>query len=196
MKKPGDAPSVCAFHDRLEPGRLSRLFDVTAAEEHRVEADQTIVLGSGDVEETAQAAWLETVMEGAGGRGIAWFFHRPLFLDSPGEGDTGYWSVKPQPRARLIELVKRYSVTLVASGHLHKSHRMNHQGTCYVWAPASSFLVGPEIQPPMAGEKRLGAVIYELDGTALGVEITEVPGLSPHWIDDVIDQVYPRAPLA
>jgi hypothetical protein len=48
----------------------------------------------------------------------------------------------------------------------------------------------------MAGEKRLGAVIYELNGTALGAEITEVSGLSLHWIDDVIDQVYPRAPPA
>ena len=104
--------------------------------------------------------------------------------------------MKPQPRARLIELVQRYSVTLVASGHLHKSHRMTRQGTRYVWAPASSFLVGPEMQPPMAGEKRLGAVIYELNGTALGAEITEVSGLSLHWIDDVIDQVYPRAPPA
>jgi hypothetical protein len=135
-------------------------------------------------------------MEGAGGRGIAWFLHRPLFLDSPGEGDTGYWSVKPQPRARLIELVQRYSVTLVASGHLHKSHCTIYQGTRYIWAPASSFLVGPEIQPPMAGEKRLGAVLYELNGAALKAKITEVPGLLLHWIDDVIDEVYPRTPPA
>ena len=104
--------------------------------------------------------------------------------------------MKPQPRARLIELVQRYSVTLVASGHLHKSHRMTHQGTCYVWAPASSFLVGPEIQPPMAGEKRLDAVIYQLNGAALEAKITEVPGLLLHWIDDVIDEVYPRTPPA
>jgi len=166
------------------------------AEGYRLIGLDAILLGSGDLEETAQAAWLETVMEGADGRGIAWFLHRPLFLDSPGEGDTGYWSVKPQPRARLMELVQRYSVTLVASGHLHKSHRMTHQGTCYVWAPASSFLVGPEIQPPMAGEKRLGAVIYELNGAALEAKITEVPGLLLHWIDDVIDEVYPRTPPA
>jgi 3',5'-cyclic AMP phosphodiesterase CpdA len=165
-------------------------------EDYRLIGLDAMLLGNGDLEETAQAAWLETVMEGADGRGIAWFLHRPLFLDSPGEDDTGYWSVKPQPRARLIELLQRYSVTLVASGHLHKSHRMTHQGTCYVWAPASSFLVGPEMQPPMAGEKRLGAVIYELNGAALAAEIIEVPGLSQHWLDDVIDQVYPRTPPA
>ena len=127
-------------------------------------------------------------------RQIAWFLHRPLFLDSPDEPDTGYWSVKPEPRARLIELVRRHSVTLVASGHLHKAHQTVRDGTRYVWAPASSFLVGPEIQPPMPGEKRLGAVLYEVDGTALEPSIIDVPGLAPYWIDDVIDEVYPRPP--
>lgn len=161
-------------------------------EDYRLIGLDAMLLGSGNPEEAAQTAWLEAVMEGAKGRRIAWFLHRPLFLDGPQEGDTGYWSVKPQPRARLLDLVGRYSVALVASGHLHKSHRMTRETTCYVWAPASSFLVGPEIQPPMPGEKRLGAVVYDIDGAALEAGITEIPGLSPHWIDDVIDEVYPR----
>jgi 3',5'-cyclic AMP phosphodiesterase CpdA len=153
-----------------------------------------MLLGSGNREEAAQAAWLDAVMEGAGGRQIAWFLHRPLFLDSPGEPDTGYWSVMPQPRARLIELVRRHSVALVASGHLHKAHRTVCEGTRYLWAPASSFLVGPEIQPPMPGEKRLGAVLYEVHGAALEPSIIDVPGLAPYWIDNVIEEVYPRPP--
>jgi 3',5'-cyclic AMP phosphodiesterase CpdA len=153
-----------------------------------------MLLGSGTREEAAQAAWLDVVIAGAGGRQIAWFLHRPLFLDSPDEPDTGYWSVKPQQRARLIELVRRYSVTLVASGHLHKAYQTVRDGTRYVWAPASSFLVGPEIQPPMPGEKRLGAVLYEVHGAALEASIVDVPGLAPYWIDAVINEVYPRPP--
>jgi 3',5'-cyclic AMP phosphodiesterase CpdA len=152
-----------------------------------------MLFGNGDPEETAQMAWLEAVMAEAQGRLIGWFLHRPLFLDSPDEGDTGYWSVKPPPRAQLIELARRHSVALVASGHLHKAHQVVCDGTRYVWAPASSFLVGPEIQPPMAGRKQLGAVEYELDGAALKAEIVHVQGLSEHWIDDVIDEVYPRS---
>jgi 3',5'-cyclic AMP phosphodiesterase CpdA len=151
-----------------------------------------MLLGSGNPEEAVQAAWLDSVMEGAAGRQTAWFLHRPLFLDSPDEPDTGYWSVKPQPRARLIELVRRHSVVLVASGHLHKAYQAVRGVTCYVWAPASSFLVGPETQQGMAGEKRLGAVLYEVNGTALKPSIIDVPGLTPYWIDDVIDEVYPR----
>jgi 3',5'-cyclic AMP phosphodiesterase CpdA len=153
-----------------------------------------MLFGSGNREETAQAAWLDTIMEGAGRRRIAWFLHRPLFLERPDEADTGYWSVKPEPRARLIELVRRHSVTLVASGHLHKAHQTVCGGTRYVWAPASSFLVGPRIQPPMPGQKRLGAVLYELDGSPIRPSIADVPGLAIFWIDDVIEEVYPRPP--
>jgi 3',5'-cyclic AMP phosphodiesterase CpdA len=152
-----------------------------------------MLLGSVHPEEAAQAAWLEAVMKDAEHRHIAWFLHRPLFLDSPDEGDTGYWSVKPRPRAYLLELVQRYQVMLVASGHLHKSHQVTRQGTCYVWAPASSFLVGPDIQPAMPGQKRLGAVLYKIAGMAIEAKIAEIPGLSPYWIDDVIHEVYPRS---
>jgi 3',5'-cyclic AMP phosphodiesterase CpdA len=154
-----------------------------------------MLLGSGHPEEAAQCAWLEAAMQEAAGRQLAWFLHRPLFLKAPGEGDTGYWSVKPAPRARLLELVRRHRVALVASGHLHRAHSFRCDGTHYLWAPASAFLVGPRIMaPPMAGENRLGAVRYELRGTVLRAEIVAVPGLAPYWIDDVVDEVYPRPP--
>src|SRR5215831_16963768 len=39
-----------------------------------------LLLGSGEREEALQGAWLETVMNEAGERYIAWFLHRPLFL--------------------------------------------------------------------------------------------------------------------
>jgi hypothetical protein len=104
--------------------------------------------------------------------------------------------VKPQPRAWLLQLVRRHSVALVASGHLHKAHQTALNGVRYLWAPASSFLVGPEIQPAMPGEKRLGAARYELDGAQLEAQIIDVPGLATHWIDDVMEEVYPRPPAA
>jgi 3',5'-cyclic AMP phosphodiesterase CpdA len=151
-----------------------------------------MLFGSGHREEATQVAWLDIVMKDTAGRQIAWFLHRPLFLSGTDEADTGYWSVKPQPRAWLIELLRRHPVTLIASGHLHKAYQTTRDGAHYIWAPASSFLVGPEIQPPMPGEKRLGAVLYEIDGTALQSSIVDVPGLAPYWIDDVINEVYPR----
>jgi 3',5'-cyclic AMP phosphodiesterase CpdA len=152
-----------------------------------------LILGSGGADEAAQMAWLGEAMLGAGERRIAWFLHKPLFLDDPGEGDTGYWSIKPQPRAGLLALLERSPVALVASGHLHKAHDFRRAGTRYLWAPASSFLVGG-VQPPMPGEKRLGAVLYEFGESGFTAEICDVPGLVEHWLDDVIDEVYPRRP--
>jgi 3',5'-cyclic AMP phosphodiesterase CpdA len=162
-------------------------------ENYRLIGLDALLFGSGEREEAIQADWLESVMSDVGGRQIAWFLHRPLFLHRPNEGDTGYWSVKPQPRSRLIELAGRHSVALVASGHLHKANDFLHGGTRYIWAPASSFLVG-EMAPPMPGENRLGAVVYDIHDGTLEAEIVEVPGLAPHWIDDVVEEVYPRRP--
>jgi hypothetical protein len=153
-----------------------------------------MLLGSGRPQEAAQAAWLEAAMQQADGRRIAWFLHRPLFLDSPDEGDTGYWSVKPELRLSLLELVRRHRLALVASGHLHRAHHFTLEDTQFVWAPASSFLVGPAVAPPMPGESRLGAVRYEIAGASLSADIADVPGLVPHWIDGVVDEVYPRSP--
>jgi 3',5'-cyclic AMP phosphodiesterase CpdA len=152
-----------------------------------------MILGSGLAAEAEQAAWLEAAMAGCAGRRIAWFLHKPLFLDTPTEGDTGYWSVKPRLRAQLLELVERHQVALVASGHLHKAHDFRFGPTRYLWAPATSFLVG-NFQPAMPGEKRLGAVLYEFGETGFTAELSEVPGLTPHWLDDVADEVYPRRP--
>lgn len=150
-----------------------------------------LLFGSGDPEERAQLSWLETVMEAAKGRRLAWFLHRPLFLTSREEDDTGYWSVKPEPRRRLLALLRRHQVALVASGHLHKAHDFTLDGTRYIWAPSSAFLCGYSVQPPMPGEKRLGAVCYEIDGGEIRAGIAEVPGLAEHWIDGLIEEIYP-----
>ena len=168
---------------------------VEDAENWRLIGFDAMLLGSGEPQEVVQDDWLRTAMSNAADRHIAWFLHRPLFLDSPDEADTGYWPVKPEPRLRLIELVRRYSVGLVASGHLHRARDFRLAGTRYIWAPASSFLVGPKIvAEPIPGEEILGAVIYEIDGESLEADIVPIPGLSPHWIDDVIEEVYPRRP--
>jgi len=168
---------------------------VEDVEDCRLIGFDAMLLGSGEREEALQARWLEAVMNDARDRRIAWFLHRPLFLDNPDEDDTGYRSDKPQPRLGLLDLARLHSVALVASGHLHKAHNFVRDGTRYIWAPSSAFLVGPRMKaPPMPGEHRLGAVVYEIEGRNIEPRIIAVPGLSPHWIDDVAEEVYPRRP--
>lgn len=151
----------------------------------------SMLCGAGGRDEARQLEWLEAAMAGAAGRSLAWFTHRPLFIDSPDEGDTGYWSVKPAPRARLLDLVSRHRVALVATGHLHKWRDARVGGCRYVWCASSGFLVGPDNQPDMPGDKRLGATVYDLDGRDAAVTHHDIAGLSTFWIDDVLHEVYP-----
>ena len=153
----------------------------------------SMLFGSDTDDERRQFEWLQSAHASAGSRRIAWFTHRPLFLDRPDEPDTGYWSVKPAQRARLLELVRSHDVAIVASGHLHRWHDATFDGCRYVWAPSSGFLVGPENQPDMPGEKWLGAVTYDFDGRSVSVRFGKVPGLATLWIDDVLADVYPHA---
>jgi 3',5'-cyclic AMP phosphodiesterase CpdA len=189
-RQPVNRERLAAWRRHFGPDRWVE--DVEAGQPGwRLVGFDAMILGSGKPDEAEQAEWLGHVMAQAGKRRVAWFLHKPLFLDHPDEADTGYWSVKPEPRARLMTLVRRHQVTLVASGHLHKARDFAQDGTRYIWSPASSFLVGA-MQPEMPGEKRLGAVLYELKTESFSAEIAEVPGLAQHWLDDVIDQVYPR----
>jgi hypothetical protein len=130
-------------------------------------------------------------MAEARGRRLAWFLHMPLFIDDPAEGDMGYWTVKPEPRAPLLDLIAAHRVALVATGHVHRSHDRRLGKTRFVWAPSSGFVVGPALQPAMVGESRLGAVVYRFEGSEVEVEINDVEGLIPYRIDDVVHEVYP-----
>ena len=151
----------------------------------------SMLFGSDENEEARQLAWLDRQIGEAQGRRIGWFLHRPLFIESPDEGDKGYWSVPPQPRARLIDLVRRHDVAFVASGHLHRAHDFAVEGTRYIWGPSSGFVVGPQLQPDMAGTTTLGAVAYAFEGRDFSAQIHEIPALKTYWIDDVIHEVYP-----
>jgi 3',5'-cyclic AMP phosphodiesterase CpdA len=188
--QPVNAERLAAWRRHFGPDRWVEDVDEGASGWRLIGLD-AMLIGSGEPEEKEQGVWLERVMTEAEGRRIAWFLHRPLFLDDSQEGDTGYWSIKPPPRAPLMALVRQYHVALVASGHLHKARDFAHDGTRYIWSPASSFLCGA-MQPSMPGDKKLGAVLYDFGDTAFTAQVTELPALTRHWLDDIIDEVYPR----
>ncbi len=87
--------------------------------------------------------------------------------------------------------MRRHRVALVASGHLHKARDFQHEGTRYVWSPASSFLVGA-MQPEMPGESGSAPSSTISATRCFTAEIADVPGLTQHWLDEVIHEVYPR----
>ena len=91
----------------------------------------------------------------------------PLFLDDPGRRRHGLL-VREAGAARAFARAHRarISVALVASGHVHQSHDRHRR-----WRHAMSgrrrraLSSGRRLQPPMPGEKRLGAVVYRFDGS-------------------------------
>ena len=150
----------------------------------------SLLCGSGTDEEAEQFAWLGRNLVERDGRRVALFSHQPLFVDDPDEGDTGYWGIPPAPRRALRALFARHDVALFASGHLHVAASDRLDDTAIVWAPATSFVVGP-MQREMPGRRMLGAVVHRLEAEVAS-EIVAVPGLSQHVLDDVVEQVYPR----
>lgn len=190
---PGDGGRQPVSADRL--ARWQRHFGdycwMRDIEDWRLVGFNTMIMNSGLPEEDRQFDWIETAMESAGGRRIAWFCHQPLFVHGYDDPDNGYWSVAPAPRARLQVLTQRFDVGLVATGHLHISRHFSLGDTQYVWCPSTAFTVG-DSQPPFPGDKHLGAVIYDFDGRQVRVENVPLPMLTPAWIEDVVNEVYPR----
>ncbi|MGG5823904.1 metallophosphoesterase family protein [Falsiroseomonas sp. HW251] len=153
----------------------------------------SMLFGSGLVAELEQETWLEEAMAGAASRRIAVFTHRPFMVEQAEEPDTGYWSVKPDLRRRMLAAFDRHDVAIVATGHLHRAHEAIHRGRRHIWSGAAAFLVGPDFQPPMPGEATLGAVVYDFHGREVTVTRPAVPGLTDFWIDHVAQEVYPVA---
>ncbi|MCV9967249.1 metallophosphoesterase [Pararhizobium sp. BT-229] len=151
----------------------------------------SLLLGHGDTEEAAQFTWLEEVLAARDGRRVAIFTHKPLFVDDAHEGDTGYWSIRPAPRQRLYDLLAAHDVALFASGHLHWAWKGTLENTALVWGPSSAFIID-KLEREMPGERVVGAVIHTL-GEEVMSEIVALPALTPHYIDEVIDEVYPRS---
>ncbi len=149
-----------------------------------------MLLGSGHEEEEAQFAWLTTAL--ATDHPVALFLHKPLFIDGPDEGPRGYWTVTPEPRRRLLALMDRARVRLVASGHLHIQRSLHLDGIDHVWGPAASFVCGAS-QEDLGGARLLGAVVHEFGAERVTSRFIRPTGLDDFTIEPVIDVIYPRA---
>ncbi|MDI7864844.1 metallophosphoesterase [Rhizobiaceae bacterium n13] len=151
----------------------------------------SLLLGHEDEEEETQFEWLRTAFEERNGRRLALFAHKPLFVDDPLEGDTGYWSIRPKQRQRLFDLIAAHDVPLFASGHLHWAWQGRFDNTALVWGPSAAFVID-KMEREMPGERLVGAVVHTL-GNDVGSEIVAVPGMTAHVLDEVVHEVYPKA---
>ena len=149
------------------------------------------LMGFEDGEDEAQFEWLETTLASRGDRRVAIFAHKPLFVDTPDEGDTGYWSVRPNQRQRLYDLIAAHDVALFGSGHLHWAWKGGFKTTSTVWAPPAAFILD-KMEREMPGERFVGAAIHTF-GDDVTTELVAVPGMTAYFLDDVVEEVYPQA---
>jgi alkaline phosphatase D len=178
--------------------RLKRWRDLTDGDRFVEDANgwrfvglNALLLGHEDEEEEAQFEWLRTAFEERNGRRLALFSHKPLFVDEPHEGDTGYWGVRPIQRKRLYDLIAAHDVPLFASGHLHWAWKGKFENTSIVWGPSAAFVIDT-LEREMPGERLIGAVVHEFTDEVTS-DIVTVPGMTAHVIDEVIHEVYPKS---
>jgi 3',5'-cyclic AMP phosphodiesterase CpdA len=150
----------------------------------------SLLMGFDNDEEEKQFQWLEEMLASRGDLRVALFAHKPLFVDTPDEGDTGYWSVRPAPRKRLYDLIAAHDVALFASGHLHWAWQGRYNDTSLVWGPSAAFILRT-MEREMPGERLIGAVVHQF-GETIESEIVAVPGMTAHYLDDVVEEVYPH----
>ena len=193
-----DVGHMPGSHQPIDDARLERWRHLAGPDRFakdignwRVIGLNSLLVGSGHAEEQAQLDWLVEMLESREGRRVAIFAHKPLFVDDPAEGDTGYWGARPAERQRLIDLFAAHDVALYASGHLHWTWQGEMGATQLLWAPPTSFIID-KLEREMPGERLVGGVIHHL-GDDVTSEIVAVSGMIAHVLDEVIDEVYPRA---
>lgn len=194
-----DVGHLPGSHQPVDAGRLARWRGLAGPDywvsdhgDWRLIGLNSLLFGFEDEEEEQQFGWLEAQLQGRDGRKVAVFAHKPLFVDDPKEGDTGYWGIRPHQRQRLFDLVASADVRLHASGHLHWAWTGEHAGTALVWAPPTSFIIDT-LERPMPGARLVGAVVHDLSDAGVESEIVAVPGLVSHVLDPIVEDVYPQA---
>ncbi|WP_046867199.1 metallophosphoesterase family protein [Microvirga massiliensis] len=193
----GDVPGT---RQPIDGERLSRWRRIIGPDrwahdlgEWRLIGLNSLIIGSGSSEEDEQLAWLENTLRTREGRRVLVFKHKPLFIEDPDEGESGYWGLRPEPRLQLLALFAANGVELVASGHLHRARIVDRAPFRCVWGLSSGFVVGPMVHMPY-GDALLGAAVHTL-GATVESRIVPLDTLRPIVLDDVLHEVYPPAPV-
>jgi 3',5'-cyclic AMP phosphodiesterase CpdA len=150
----------------------------------------SLIMNTGIPSEQEQEDWLRSELEGSGGKPVALFLHKPLFLNTPEDPEAASTAIRfvPQPnRARLVELLSAYDVRLVASGHVHQRRDFTYGRTRHLWAPSAGFIV-PDRMQDVIGIKETGLVEYRFRPDSFEVRHVRAAGLANISLDDLISR--------
>jgi 3',5'-cyclic AMP phosphodiesterase CpdA len=148
----------------------------------------SLVMNTGLGSEAEQFDWLAAQLADAGGRPVALFLHKPLFLDSPDDPELAATAIRyvPMPaRTRLVEMLRAVDLRLVASGHVHQRRDFTFGRIRHVWAPSVGFIISDRRQE-VIGAKEVGLVEYRFRPDSFEVRHVRAPGQTDVDLDSLL----------
>jgi 3',5'-cyclic AMP phosphodiesterase CpdA len=138
----------------------------------------SLVMNTGLVSEAEQFEWLACELASSGGKPVALFLHKPLYLNSPADPELEATAIRcvPMPaRSRLVEMLRAVDLRLVASGHVHQRRDFTFRNVRHVWAPSAGFVISDKRQE-VIGVKEVGLVEYRFAPDRFEVLHARAPG--------------------
>ena len=148
----------------------------------------SVIMNTGLESEAEQLDWLTSQLANTGGKPVALFLHKPLYLNTPDDPELAESAVRyvPQPqRQQLIEMFGAVDLRLVASGHVHQRRDFTYRHVRHVWAPSTAFIIPDRIQV-VIGTKEVGLVEYRFAPDSFEVRHVKVPGQIDVGLDELI----------
>jgi 3',5'-cyclic AMP phosphodiesterase CpdA len=150
----------------------------------------SLVMNTGLPSEAEQFDWLASQLSTTGGKPVALFLHKPLFLNSPGDSELAATSIRyvPMPaRSRLVEMLGAVDLRLVASGHVHQRRDFTYRHIRHVWAPSAGFIIS-DAKQEVIGVKEVGLVEYRFQPDGFEVLHVRAPGQIDVGLDSLIGE--------
>ncbi|SHJ39484.1 Calcineurin-like phosphoesterase [Bradyrhizobium lablabi] len=138
----------------------------------------SLVMNTALASEAEQFDWLASQLASAGGKPVALFLHKPLFLNAPDDPELAATSIRyvPMPaRSRLIKMLGAVDLRLVASGHVHQRRDFTHAHVRHIWAPSAGFVIS-DARQEVIGIKEVGMVEYRFQPDSFEVLHVRAPG--------------------
>ena len=135
-------------------------------------------MNSGLAREAEQFDWLASQLSRAGGKPLALFLHKPLFLHTPDDPELAASAIRyvPMPaRSHLTEMLRAVDVRLVASGHVHQRRDFTYAHMRQIWAPSAGFVIS-DARQEVIGIKETGLVEYRFRPDSFEVRHVRAPG--------------------
>jgi len=147
----------------------------------------SLVMNTGLASEAEQFDWLAAQLATAGGRAVALFLHKPLFLNAPDDPELAASALRylpVAPRSRLIDMLRAVDLRLIASGHIHQRRDFTYGRVRHIWAPSTGFIIPDRLQE-VIGTKEVGLVEYRFQPDRFEVLHVKPPGMIDIGLDSL-----------